>query len=53
MLMARDWQRDWPRERIEQVAQGDAAYLDTSREVRLVGLPDGDESIEPRTIISV
>ena len=53
--MERDWPREWPPERIAQVAhhEGEAAYLEPSEVVRLIGLPTGAKRIEPRTIIQV
>ena len=52
--MWRDWQSEWPPERIAAVAQtAGAAYLDRSPPVRLALSPEGSEPIQPRTIIEV
>ena len=52
--MERDWQTEWPTERIATVAQtDDAKYLDPSEFVRMALAPTGYEPIVARTIIEV
>jgi hypothetical protein len=51
--MSHDWRRDWPPERLAEVAGAyHADYLEPTEPVRLA-LIDGSEPLNPRTIIEV